>query len=333
MFQAGGLVVVLVEVIRKAYLASVVPVIVDAILNEHQLVVDIIAFVSKGDFPRSRLGEKQRGKILASWVTRKMRTIAQFSIRDPDGSDSQVTEVPEDRISSNQKGGTMMTGSTIPSTNATPEMSPHGTEQQYSSMVPGISEMPANEVYESSIMESPPLVPDKIPLDDDTPTNSRNGDFDPHLLNRSSIPDDPTTDIVAGYYNLTDPNETPHAELSAFNYDTLPPAPKFDSKPTLSLPDIQGDAGLGIDANRWRSSSQAFSKSSGGVQAQRQSYHPRNTSGGGGLRVANATGEDGSDWPQEAMTHNNLGRGESQGSVSRRFDGSGYPSPGYGSAM
>ena len=74
----------LVEVVRKAYLASIVPVIVNAILNEHQLVVDIVAFVAQGDFPRSRLGEKQRGKILASWVTRKLRTIAQFMIRDPE---------------------------------------------------------------------------------------------------------------------------------------------------------------------------------------------------------------------------------------------------------
>lgn len=71
-----------VEVSRKAYLASIVPVIVDSILNEHQIIVDIVAFVSKGDFPRSRLGEKQRGKILAGWVSRKMRTIAQFAIRD-----------------------------------------------------------------------------------------------------------------------------------------------------------------------------------------------------------------------------------------------------------
>ncbi|KAI1633285.1 acyl-CoA ligase [Biscogniauxia mediterranea] len=83
-FQAGGLVVVLVEVSRKAYLASIVPVIVNAILNEHQIVIDIVAFVNKGDFPRSRLGEKQRGKILAGWVTRKMRTVAQFAIRDTD---------------------------------------------------------------------------------------------------------------------------------------------------------------------------------------------------------------------------------------------------------
>jgi hypothetical protein len=100
-FQAGGLVVVLVEVFRKAYLASIVPVIVNAILNEHQLVVDMIAFVSNGDFPRSRLGEKQRGKILASWVTRKLRTIAQFGIREPDSAENQIMEVPEPRIRTN----------------------------------------------------------------------------------------------------------------------------------------------------------------------------------------------------------------------------------------
>ena len=74
----------LVEVASKAYLASLVPVIVNAILNEHQVVVDIVAFVNKGDFPRSRLNEKQRGKILAGWVSRKLRTIAQFAIKDTD---------------------------------------------------------------------------------------------------------------------------------------------------------------------------------------------------------------------------------------------------------
>ncbi|KAK6539998.1 hypothetical protein TWF694_008831 [Orbilia ellipsospora] len=86
-FQAGGLVVVLIEVYRKSFLASIVPVIVNAILHEHQLVVDIVAFVGQGDFPRSRLGEKQRGKILANWVTRKLRTIAQFGIRDFDANE------------------------------------------------------------------------------------------------------------------------------------------------------------------------------------------------------------------------------------------------------
>lgn len=63
--------VVLVEVTRKSYLASLVPVIVNAILNDHQIVVDIVAFVAQGDFPRSRLGEKQRGKILGSQLQKK----------------------------------------------------------------------------------------------------------------------------------------------------------------------------------------------------------------------------------------------------------------------
>ncbi|KAH6606862.1 amp-binding domain-containing [Trichoderma cornu-damae] len=94
-FQAGGLVVVLVEVSRKPYLASMVPVIVNAILSEHQIVADIVAFVYKGDFPKSRLGEKQRGKILAGWVTRKMRTMAQFAIRDLDASVLEPGEGPE----------------------------------------------------------------------------------------------------------------------------------------------------------------------------------------------------------------------------------------------
>ena len=98
-FQAGGLIVVVVEVTRKAYLASLVPVIVDAILNEHQVVADIVAFVPRTDFPRSRLGEKQRGKILAAWVTRKLHTIAQFSIRDPESTTNQLADIPQYRNS------------------------------------------------------------------------------------------------------------------------------------------------------------------------------------------------------------------------------------------
>lgn len=109
-FQAGGLVVVLVEVTRKSYLASLVPVIVNAVLNDHQIVTDIVAFVSLGDFPRSRLGEKQRGKILGSWVTRKMRTIAQFSIRDADGADPQMLQ---SRMSKGSKPSSFMERSSL----------------------------------------------------------------------------------------------------------------------------------------------------------------------------------------------------------------------------
>jgi hypothetical protein len=105
-FQAGGLIVVVVEVTRKSFLASLVPVIVDTILGEHQVVADIVAFVSHGDFPRSRLGEKQRGKVLASWVTRKLRTVAQFSIRDLD--EDHPFNLMQPRASRSSKPGSTM---------------------------------------------------------------------------------------------------------------------------------------------------------------------------------------------------------------------------------
>lgn len=114
-FQAGGLIVVVVEVTRKAFLASLVPVIVDVILNEHQVVADIVAFVSNGDFPRSRLSEKQRGKVLGSWVTRKLRTLAQFSIRDL--GDSPFADLQQQRRASrSSKPGSIMGNSTRLST-------------------------------------------------------------------------------------------------------------------------------------------------------------------------------------------------------------------------
>ncbi|KAF2461950.1 hypothetical protein BDY21DRAFT_368098 [Lineolata rhizophorae] len=119
-FQAGGLVVVVVEIFRKNFLASIVPVIVNAVLNEHHLVVDIVAFVARDDFPRSRLGEKQRGKILASWVSRKMRTIAQFSIREPDGrGEFGIAEVSEPPSAAAAAGGGPQTAKSGAPTTAT----------------------------------------------------------------------------------------------------------------------------------------------------------------------------------------------------------------------
>ncbi|KAH9906437.1 acetyl-CoA synthetase-like protein [Xylariomycetidae sp. FL2044] len=120
-FQAGGLVVVLVEVSRKAYLASIVPVIVNAILNEHQIVIDIVAFVNKGDFPRSRLGEKQRGKILAGWVTRKMRTVAQFAIRD---SNAGGLEGGDGTIDARASVGSIRSSINVPGTSSLRNVEP-----------------------------------------------------------------------------------------------------------------------------------------------------------------------------------------------------------------
>lgn len=160
-FQAGGLVVVVVEIFRRNFLASMVPVIVNAILNEHQLVIDIVAFVSKGDFHRSRLGEKQRGKILAGWVTRKMRTIAQYSIRDPNGSEAQmISEEPAGRSSTStfMRGpastkGSLRASSTLGLTAQAQLNSMHlshrasmqelSSQQQQLQYPPGVAELPS----------------------------------------------------------------------------------------------------------------------------------------------------------------------------------------------
>lgn len=197
-FQAGGLVVILIEVMRKAYLASIVPVIVNAILNGHQLVVDIIAFVSRGDFPRSRLGEKQRGKILASWVTRKMRTIAQFGIRDSDQVDAQMNEVastPPHRAASTRNG------SLVASSVGHVQISPGRTETMQSDLhlqtdyppIPaGISEMPT-EYDGIGIDDQRYSVMDRngngksSPAEDDTPTTSTS-----------------TADVHASHFELPD---------------------------------------------------------------------------------------------------------------------------------
>ncbi|RKF73281.1 Uncharacterized protein C56F8.02 [Golovinomyces cichoracearum] len=155
-FQAGGLIVVLVEVSRKAYLASIVPVIVNAILNEHQIVVDIVAFIKKGDFPRSRLGEKQRGKILANWVTRKILTIAQFGIRDSESSLSDVTEIhePRSRIASFTNGS--VRESSMRNIDPNPKITEQKTKPQshFTSLPFGISEMSAQN-YDTTLEVSP----------------------------------------------------------------------------------------------------------------------------------------------------------------------------------
>lgn len=82
-FQAGGMTIVVAEIdmpLRSGSLAALVPVIVGKVLAEHQFVIDIVAFVAKGDFSRSRLGEKQRGKILGAWVTKKLNVVARYGV-------------------------------------------------------------------------------------------------------------------------------------------------------------------------------------------------------------------------------------------------------------
>ncbi|KAI9831049.1 MAG: hypothetical protein M1819_005287 [Sarea resinae] len=293
-FQAGGLVVVLVEVIRKAYLASIVPVIVNSILNEHQIVVDIIAFVSKGDFPRSRLGEKQRGKILASWVTRKMRTIAQFSIKDGDGSEAQGTENAEARGGMAPAG--LVTGLGTPSSLKHAESSPALVEQQeqehldqldYAPLPTGISEMPTH--YNESILETPPAEEEDTIRSDDTPTQSRTNHAE-LLMGDQEIPHN--GGISQPYENYDD-----HLLQHGDELDKQPPEPRYNNKPVLSLPSVTGRETLDSTSH---------------------------TNRPGELRAVNMSDEDADYWPQEAIMHMNLASGNESTGRGNRYDGNEY---------
>lgn len=280
MFQAGGLIVVLVEVGRKAYLASIVPVIVNSILNEHQIVVDIVAFVNKGDFPRSRLGEKQRGKILASWVTRKMRTMAQFGIRDADSGLSDLAEAMEPRsgIASIRNGSVM--ASSLRNVESAPQiLEQRELERQQvaarNSFVPlptGISEMPAQNYETNSVVGSPNKENGASTKSDDTPTDTRKKHFEL-----------PTDDYDPEKNNFMDEFEIPGFSKTEAPDDSSPPhvGPKPASHHRISLPAVEGREG-----DLWTLPSQ----------------QPH-----GGLRVQNGSSdEDDDSWEKDAIMHMNL---------------------------
>ena len=345
---------VLVEVMRKAYLASIVPVIVNAVLNEHQVVVDIIAFVSKGDFPRSRLGEKQRGKILASWVTRKMRTIAQFGIRDADSADSQITEVAEPRSG---VGSVVGKKSSLRKVESVSGGSP--LAHDYNPLPTGISEMPARP-YESSIVESPPLPTDEDR--NDTPTDTHDANFpfpnDDHLYSHQRPGESPPESSLSSYpphQSQQHDHQTPPIHTAAssdfdFTSTTPPPQPRYESKPTLSL--------TGRDAlpSQIRSQQQQqqvppvppLPTSSGVALSGYDSGRAGGRGGGGGgggagggkLRITNADSDDDGEWPREAILHMNMAGGRG-GAVNGGGHGAdrgprgwdGYDGRGYGNAM
>ncbi|QKX61911.1 uncharacterized protein TRUGW13939_09067 [Talaromyces rugulosus] len=297
-FQAGGLVVILVEVTRKSYLASLVPVIVNAVLNDHQIVTDIVAFVSHGDFPRSRLGEKQRGKILGSWVTRKMRTIAQFSIRDADGgTDPQLAE--HARMSRVSKAGSIM-----------------GSSLRHSTLVPDSD----SSTRTPALHEGRELVDD--PYEDEEEKHYQ------ELLNNAAL--EPT--------NSLSPQQEPGYSRMAEHSRSLPPVNtsnlsiKSDNPTPVLTPDHGFDFGTGFGSQNGSEfhetvvpSVAVAPPSTAGSQESRHSYAPlqvRNTdreslpsrqsqnsipTGAGGPQswFSGHSSRPGSaeDWPEEALLY------------------------------
>ena len=356
-FQAGGLVVVLVEVARKAYLASIVPVIVNAVLNEHQVVVDIVAFVTKGDFPRSRLGEKQRGKILASWVTRKLRTIAQFGIRDADGADSQITEVAEPRSHLGSVVGVGSSLKNVETVHALPPLQAQQQAQDYATLPTGISEMPAT--YESSIVESPPL-PSAEEDRDDTPTETRNNNS--HFSPKTSASDHNEGQSFQAYTTRDDslpsrndigvpspqehhPNYAvhpahrepapiiSHPDNPSFNFvsDGPPPPARYDSKPTLTSQRTREAEGDLWSLPSQQRHAQSQSQSSPQDNSRTRPGGPSHASSANSSDHYEVDGDD--EWQQEAIMHMNLTRdgstrdthvGDRSGGLYGAYDGSGY---------
>ena len=336
-FQAGGLIVVVVEVTRKAYLASLVPVIVDAVLNEHQVIADIVAFVSQGDFPRSRLGEKQRGKVLASWVTRKLRTIAQFSIRDVEGPEDPLTEAPQHRMSRSSKPpsimGSLRRSVMVPEHEAVgairspapvPEEYPVYTgyeeEQQYqpqpqmepsiASSVPTVSEAPAL-VPQIAEPTAPPPKPPKIATDETHP---------PENAGTPTTIEQPDLGFNFGDFANTTGGTHGHG-----------PDPEHYNQPQgqpQSLP-IR-TASLSNLSNQQR----RFSSIPGGAEQHFNNSRP----GSRDVRSQPETvEEDFEDWPQEALMYQSaMGHDDGQGDFYRHpshgsgiarttaYDGSGY---------
>lgn len=306
---------------RKAYLASIVPVIVNAVLNEHQVIVDIIAFVSKGDFPRSRLGEKQRGKILASWVTRKMRTIAQFGIRDTDTADSQTTEVAEPR---SVVGSVVGKKSSLRNVESIAGGAP--LAHDYNALPAGTSDMPAAQ-YESSIVESPPIPTDEDQNDTPTDTHGTNFPFSDERHFPLQQPDESSPENHLSSYpphhpqqhdNESSPINTASSSEFDFTPAIAPPQPRYESKPTLS------STGRDLRPSQIRLQQDAPPvpplPATSGASRSNYDFARAGSSGGSGgargagkLRITNADSDDEGDWPREAIMHMNMG-GERRGS-------------------
>lgn len=269
---------VVVEVSRKAYLASLVPVIVNSILNEHQVVVDIVAFVQKGDFPRSRLGEKQRGKILAGWVSRKMRTIAQFAIRDtstnlggndgdtpPDGHRASYSSF---RSSSGAQIGLAAVGSTLRNVEPAPQIL---EQRELEQQLERISALPPEEMRASSARGG----------------SSGEGDFNANARDEMTPTGPRAPHNEQHGYDLADFNQ--------FDRDDMPPSigPKPMQQqqqqqqqrqtPEIRLPGFQDDGGPMVD---WRGHA---------VPQQGSLHHTRNSSI-----------QHDEDWAAEAMAGMNL---------------------------
>ncbi|CAI2174395.1 11753_t:CDS:10 [Funneliformis geosporum] len=74
-FQSNKEVVCVVEVRAKEGILNLIPCVMNSILDEHQFIIDVIVFIGPGTLPKSRLGEKQRAKVINSWLSGNLTTL------------------------------------------------------------------------------------------------------------------------------------------------------------------------------------------------------------------------------------------------------------------
>jgi hypothetical protein len=329
-FQAGSLLVLIAEVRTRAFLASLVPVIVNTVLNEHQLVLDIVAFVALGDFPRSRLGEKQRGKILASWVSRKMRTIAQFSIRDPEAEGSVGTIMPEEamaRRGSTQSGrggarsfrqsGISNVGGGGSSLRHAESITNMPVMEEPGQFAPGQDHLTVqtNPLEQQRRISSPGLS-DFDRANDHTPTNENPN---PYTLNTTLDyspvePGNLDTDSPQRYGSQLDLHQPHTSDISNFDFH-----PGFQTDaPGQAQPYHQQPIGVAQGQTLQERQLQSQQQSQYGQASYHQGGYydddddspidmPQGLNGGGGgLRVANRASGESEDWGAEALRHMNL---------------------------
>ncbi len=257
----------------------------NTVLNEHQLVLDIVSFVALGDFPRSRLGEKQRGKVLANWVSgsKKMQTIAQFSIRDPDAEGSVTTVGPNDLLARRGSAQSGRTGG------GSLRQGAPGSSLRH---VESLTNMPVAEEGEDGQLG--------VHTNEYIPASDR--------VERSQSRND-----------ATPTNENPHPfDLNnTVEYSPIEPLNPYDTPEQLSRghPDDQyrnrydGHEYAGHPDDYQYNMQASYNAPLDPYDPYNESHGPQELAGSsGGLRVANVTSSAGSsDWEQEALRSMNIG--------------------------
>ncbi|EMG48062.1 SPAC56F8.02 Uncharacterized protein C56F8.02 [Candida maltosa Xu316] len=91
-FKCSDYTIVVCESRNTKYYASLVPLIVNTVLSKHHVVIDIVAFIKKGEFPISRLITKQRARIVDAWVQGVIPISASYGVNYGENSMIKLVE-------------------------------------------------------------------------------------------------------------------------------------------------------------------------------------------------------------------------------------------------